>query len=185
MDRYVHVMTSFGSSLDFTLIGTGLVFAYWSLGRFPHPHDSWLTTSKIKLKPSLLVLPSLKSRRLLALLLPSLSCNSHTLSHQSCVSVTMLSQTLWPLMRHTSRGKVLVEEWILGGSGHDGRESVRNAFESYLTKLTSLLLIKGLFSGRWYFKLFNLIIFLGGTAMACMGKHFHCARYLAYPEIRD
>jgi hypothetical protein len=85
----------------------------------------------------------------------------------------MLSQTLWPLMHHMSRDKALVEEWILGVSGHDGRESVSNAFESYLTKLTNLLLTKkGLFSGRWYFKLFNLIIFLGGLAMACMGKYF-------------
>ncbi|KAF8163825.1 transmembrane amino acid transporter protein-domain-containing protein [Crassisporium funariophilum] len=28
---------------------------------------------------------------------------------------------------------------------------------------------RGLFSGRWYFKLFNLGVFLGGTAMACLG----------------
>ena len=45
--------------------------------------------------------------------------------------------------------------------------------------------IKGLFSGRWYFKLFNFIIALGGLAMAAMGKYFYYARYLSCPEIRD
>ncbi|KIJ45773.1 hypothetical protein M422DRAFT_166077 [Sphaerobolus stellatus SS14] len=29
---------------------------------------------------------------------------------------------------------------------------------------------RGLFGGRWYFKLFNLLIGLGGLAMACLGK---------------
>ena len=82
-----------------------------------------------------------------------------------------------------SRDKALVGEWILGVNGRDGRESVCNAFESCLTKLTSLLLTKGLFGGRWYFKLFNLILFLGGLVMAFMGKYFHFARYLAHPEI--
>ena len=43
---------------------------------------------------------------------------------------------------------------------------------------------KGLFGGRWYFKLFNLILFLGGAVTACMGTHFHYARFLACPEIR-
>jgi len=28
---------------------------------------------------------------------------------------------------------------------------------------------RGLFGGRWYYKLFNLILFLGSTAMACLG----------------
>jgi len=28
---------------------------------------------------------------------------------------------------------------------------------------------RGLFGGRWYFKLFNLLLFLASTAMACMG----------------
>jgi hypothetical protein len=28
---------------------------------------------------------------------------------------------------------------------------------------------RGLFGGRWYFKLFNFVIFLGGLAMACLG----------------
>ena len=81
-------------------------------------------------------------------------------------------------MVHMFRDKVLVEEWIIGISGHDGRESVCNAFESYLTKLTSLLLTKGLFGGRWYFKLFNFILFLGAFVMALMGKYFHHARYI-------
>jgi hypothetical protein len=54
----------------------------------------------------------------------------------------------------------------------------------HLTKLTSLLFIKGLFGGRWYFKLFNLILFLGGLVMAFMGKCFHYTPYLAYPEFR-
>ena len=124
-------------------MGTGLVFSYWSLGRFLSPPSGLMIRphiSEIKIKPSLLVLRSLKSRRLLASLLLLLSCNSHTLSHPSCVLVTMLSQTLWPLMHPMSRAKALVEEWILGVSGHDGRESV---FESYLApKLTSLLLTK-------------------------------------------
>ncbi|KAG6857369.1 hypothetical protein H0H87_004729 [Tephrocybe sp. NHM501043] len=29
---------------------------------------------------------------------------------------------------------------------------------------------RGLFSGRWYFKLFNLLAGLGGLAMACLGQ---------------
>jgi len=29
---------------------------------------------------------------------------------------------------------------------------------------------QGLFGGRWYFKLFNLIIFLGGLVTACLGS---------------
>jgi len=35
----------------------------------------------------------------------------------------MLSQTLWLLMHRTFRDKVLVEEWILGDNGRDGREA--------------------------------------------------------------
>ena len=44
----------------------------------------------------------------------------------------MSSQMLWPLMHRMSQAKALVEEWILGVSGLDGRESVCNDFESYL-----------------------------------------------------
>lgn len=29
---------------------------------------------------------------------------------------------------------------------------------------------QGLFGGRWYYKLFNLIFFLGGLAMGALGK---------------
>lgn len=30
--------------------------------------------------------------------------------------------------------------------------------------------VKGLFGGRWYFKLFNLLVGLAGLAMACLGR---------------
>jgi hypothetical protein len=53
-----------------------------------------------------------------------------------------------------------------------------NAFCEYITKTYKLTFFffflktkKGLFGGRWYFKLFNLILFLGGMVMACLGKH--------------
>ena len=30
---------------------------------------------------------------------------------------------------------------------------------------------RALFSGKWYFKIFNLLIFLGSLAMACLGMY--------------
>jgi hypothetical protein len=53
-------------------------------------------------------------------------------------------------------------------------EKGNNLSSSFLIQVTSDFL-QGLFGGRWYFKLFNLGMGLGGLVMACLGMltHFH------------
>ena len=51
-------------------------------------------------------------------------------------------------------------------------EKGKNLSSSFLIQVTSDFL-QGLFGGRWYFKLFNLGMGLGGLVMACLGMFTH------------
>lgn len=61
-------------------------------------------------------------------------------------------------------------ELTLGDSGLDGREYVSFLLLESSARLNILLCLKqGLFGGRWYYKLFNVILVFGGLAMSCLG----------------
>ena len=83
----------------------------------------------------------------------------------------MLSLTLWMQISLTSLGMVRGVESTPGDNGLGGREYVSFKLSTSSASLKKLFRLKqGLFGGRWYYKLFNVVLFFGGLVTACLGK---------------
>jgi hypothetical protein len=66
------------------------------------------------------------------------------------------------------QGGAALDEQTAGTNGHDG---VGYDVVFWVISFANVFDNQGLFSGRWYFKLFNFLLSLGSLAMACLGKY--------------